>query len=74
MNKIVKAMSITASETYSSVCAPVQNAAVVAYDQGTQIQHYLNNCRKVLEIVGNTISDKLNAINITHHNLKVAFI
>ena len=66
MKSTLNAMKIAASETYSSVCAPVQHAAVLAYQQGPLIRQYLENSRKIVSLIGNQISDKLKSLNIRH--------
>ncbi len=73
MKEVVKAMSIAGSETYSSVCAPVQNAAIVAFDQGLEIQQYLERSRAILKRIGNAVSHRLNAVNINHPNPQGGF-
>ncbi len=42
------AMMAVASETHSSVSAPVQYAAVVAYRGGKEIEDYLRNSRRIM--------------------------
>ncbi len=66
MKNVINAMKIAASETYSSASAPIQYAAISAYKQGVEIQHYLENSRKVLALISNAISNKLLEINLKH--------
>ncbi len=47
-----RAMTIIASETFTSVSAPIQHAAVSAYQGGDQIVRYLSNSRQVLKVIG----------------------
>lgn len=49
-----KAMAAVASETYTSVCAPVQYAAIEAYLGGSEMEGYLDLSRRVLRAVGET--------------------
>ncbi|MFA7479330.1 MAG: aminotransferase class I/II-fold pyridoxal phosphate-dependent enzyme [Vulcanimicrobiota bacterium] len=49
-----EAMSVVASETYTSVSAPVQWAAVAAFQADERLQHYLRRSRKVLGQVAQT--------------------
>jgi aspartate aminotransferase len=49
-----EAMCIVASETYTSVSAPIQWAAIAAYQPNEQIQDYLRRSRSVLAAVGET--------------------
>lgn len=55
------AVAIIASETYTSVSAPVQYAAVRAFADSPAIGHYLNSCRNILKGVGNYVFSHLNS-------------
>ena len=46
------AMAVVASETYTSVCAPVQYAAVRAFQGDVRIQRYLWHARRILASLG----------------------
>jgi len=46
------AMAAVASETYTSTCAPVQYAAVRAYEGGIAIERYLQHSRRILRALG----------------------
>jgi aspartate aminotransferase len=48
---LASAMTTIASETYTSVCAPVQHAAVRAFAFDSDIQAYLQHSRRVLAAV-----------------------
>ncbi|MDX1802932.1 MAG: aminotransferase class I/II-fold pyridoxal phosphate-dependent enzyme [Alcanivorax sp.] len=43
------AMATVASETYTSVAAPIQHAAVAAFQGGDQMDAYLQQCRRILQ-------------------------
>lgn len=45
---LLEAMAAVASETYTAVSAPIQYAAVRAFEGGTDIERYLANARRVL--------------------------
>ena len=45
-------MAAVASETYTSTCAPVQYAAVRAFEGGPEIEEYLRRSRHVLQLLG----------------------
>jgi aspartate aminotransferase len=47
-----QAMAAVASETFTSVCAPVQYAAIEAFLGGSEMEHYLDLSRRVLRAVG----------------------
>jgi aspartate aminotransferase len=54
-----EAMAAVASETYTSVCAPIQYAAVEAYLGGSEMEDYLDLSRQVLRAVGEVSWAKL---------------
>jgi aspartate/methionine/tyrosine aminotransferase len=62
---ILEAMSIIASETFTTTSAPIQFAAVEAYKQDDSIQIYLNNSRKILKAVGFYVYNQLTEIGVT---------
>ena len=49
---LLNAMAAVASETYSSVCAPIQHAAVTAFNGGVTIERYLWHARRILAALG----------------------
>lgn len=49
---LMEAMAAVASETYTSVCAPIQYAAVEAFRCGEEIERYLRQVRRVLGALG----------------------
>ncbi|RMF73654.1 MAG: aminotransferase class I/II-fold pyridoxal phosphate-dependent enzyme, partial [Planctomycetota bacterium] len=52
---LMDAMAAAASETYSSVCAPVQYAAVRAFEGSMEIERYLWHARRVLRAIAERI-------------------
>jgi aspartate aminotransferase len=58
------AMACIASETYSSVSAPIQYAAVVAFQDHSEIDDYLFQVRRILCALGNAVTERLNEIGI----------
>lgn len=60
------AMAKAASETFSCVSAPVQYAAVTAFEGNEEIEEYLSLSRIILSKVSNTISTELNEMEISH--------
>ncbi len=67
------AMAIVASETYTSTSAPIQYAAVTAFEEHPEIDEYLIYSRKILKSLGNYLADRLRAINITLPSPKGGF-
>jgi aspartate aminotransferase len=59
MRWLLDAMAAVASETYTSTCAPIQYAAVRAFQGGLKIERYLRNARRVLSSLGNWCARKL---------------
>ncbi len=51
-HRLLESMSVAASETFTSTCAPVQYAAVTAYLENREIDEYLRKCRHILKILG----------------------
>lgn len=53
------AMAIVASETYTSTSAPIQYAAVTAFEGGKFIDDYLDSSRRILRYLAKIIRQKL---------------
>ncbi|WLD59459.1 pyridoxal phosphate-dependent aminotransferase [Salinispirillum sp. LH 10-3-1] len=53
-----------ASETWSCVAAPIQHAAIKAYEYGPDIQAFVQHQRTLLQEIGNTAADRLNKAGI----------
>ena len=66
-------MAAVASETYTSVSAPIQHAAVRAFNGGVDIERYLWHARRILNQLGNECARKLNDNNIRVHHPVGAF-
>ena len=56
---LLNGMAVVASETYTSTSAPIQYAAVRAFNGGIRIEHYLFHARRILKVLGRYIADKL---------------
>jgi aspartate aminotransferase len=61
---LLDAMACVASETFTSTSAPVQHAAVVAFDGGEDIDRYLVQVRRVLAALGRWCARRLAAAGI----------
>ncbi len=70
---LMEAMSSVASETYTSVSAPIQYAAVTAFSAGIEIERYLVRCRKILKSLGNECARLLAENGIRVHRPEGAF-
>ena len=53
------AMATVASETFTSTCAPIQYAAVKAFQDDPAMDHYLFQVRRVLKALGQHITETL---------------
>lgn len=53
------AMAIIASETYTATSAPIQYAAIAAFDGGPDLDEYLKQSRRVLKVVGEYLHQRL---------------
>lgn len=53
------AMAIVASETFTSTSAPIQYAAITAFEQHKEIDEYLFHSRRVLKALGTYMAQKL---------------
>lgn len=58
------AMAAVASETYTSTSAPIQYAAITAFQGGDEIERYLKDARRVLKALGNWCADRLNEVGV----------
>jgi aspartate aminotransferase len=61
---LLEAMASVASETYTSTSAPIQYAAVRAFEGGEDIEHYLRGCRRVLKALGRYLVEILQRVGI----------
>lgn len=61
---LLDAMANVASETYTSTCAPIQYAAVRAFQGGMEIENYLAHSRRILQALGMRIAHRLRAADI----------
>ncbi len=61
MDWLLDAMTVGASETFTSVSAPIHYAAVRSFKGGVRIERYLWHARRILKALGNRCSDMLNA-------------
>jgi aspartate aminotransferase len=59
MNWLMEAMASVASETYTSVSAPIQYAAIRAFRGGIDIERYLWHARRILSALGNRMAGML---------------
>lgn len=58
------AMAIVASETFTSTSAPIQYAAVTAFEGGEDIEEYLMQSRRILKVIGDFMVKNLRSAKI----------
>jgi aspartate aminotransferase len=68
-----QAMCVVASETYTSTSAPIQWAAVKAFEGGPEIDAYLTSSRRVLGILSRYICTELSSSPVKFHEPAGAF-
>jgi aspartate aminotransferase len=61
---LLNAMSSVASETYTATSAPIQYAAITAFEMGAEIENYLIYARKILSALGRFIAHSFQKNNI----------
>jgi len=67
------ALAVAASETFTATSAPIQYAAVRAFEGGKEIETYLADSRRVLATIVKGLSEKLVAHHISHPKPQGAF-
>lgn len=70
---LLETMSVLASETYTSVCAPIQYAAITAFRGGSWMERYLWHARRVLATVGRRCAQMLSEAGFVVHQPVGAF-
>lgn len=70
---LLDAMAAVASETFTSVSAPIQYAAVQAFRGGHEIEEYLSHTRRILRLLGTRCAAILKNAGILVHNPQGAF-
>jgi aspartate aminotransferase len=61
---LMEAIAAAASETYTSVSAPIQYAAVKAFGNGPEIEGYLQHARRILSALGQRCCEVLHQAGI----------
>jgi len=63
LNNLRDSINVLASETFSSVSAPIQYASITAYSK--DYSQYINNSKNILKAVGNYVYEKLKSNKVT---------
>jgi aspartate aminotransferase len=53
------AMAAVGTETFTSTCAPIQHAAIEAFEEGPEIGHYLVHARRILRKLGRSLAARI---------------
>jgi aspartate aminotransferase len=61
---LYRAVTIVASETYTSTSAPIQHAAITAFQGGKDIDQYLSDSRRILKALAHYAVDRLRNIHV----------
>ena len=64
LSGLLQGMASVASETFTSTSAPIQFAAVKAFNGGIEIERYLWNARKILSALGKKIHSVLSGCGV----------
>ncbi len=59
---LTDAMAVVASETFTATSAPIQYAAVTAFQKGDEIDRYVSNSRRVLKALANSVVRRLSEV------------
>ena len=70
---LLESMAVVASETFTATSAPIQFAAVRAFEGGAEIEDYLSNSRRVLKVLGRHCAERLRRAGVLVENPDGAF-
>lgn len=73
LRPLQEAMAIIAGETYTATAAPIQYAAITAFNGGPDIEDYLNQSRRILKAIGEYLHQRLVAMNVEARQPEGAF-
>ena len=59
LNHILQSMVVIASETFTSVSAPIQMASICAFEDSAAIIDYIHACRRIMRGIGTDFSRQL---------------
>lgn len=61
---LLDAMAVVASETFTSTSAPIQYAAIAAFQENPLLDDYLAKSRKILKFFGRSMHSQLESFNV----------
>ncbi|MEZ5084229.1 MAG: aminotransferase class I/II-fold pyridoxal phosphate-dependent enzyme [Bacteroidales bacterium] len=62
---LLDAMAIVASETYTATSAPIQYAAITAFNGSEQISRYLDFSRRILKTIAKYLGARFDKMNVS---------
>lgn len=65
LNPVIRALASLVSETFSAVSAPIQHAALKAYDGDEDIKKYIQFCTDIHQLCGEYLARRFNDLKIT---------
>lgn len=65
LSELADRVAIMASETYSSTSAPIQHAAISAFNKDPEIERYLTDSRKILKFVQGYVHSQLTELGVS---------
>ena len=66
LNAVLQSMITVASETFTSVSAPIQMASISAFDDSPAMQRYVEACRNIMRVTGTVFSTRLRDFGIAN--------
>jgi len=73
LNSIYDAIIGIASETWSTVSAPIQYAALKAFENEPVVEEYIKTCTEIHSMISSYVRDALNSLSIAYPMLGGAF-
>ena len=66
LSRLGDAMATVASETFTATSAPIQYAAITAFEGGNDIEDYLFHSRRILKALAKYLVNELGSINLNN--------
>ncbi|MEE2757934.1 MAG: pyridoxal phosphate-dependent aminotransferase [Myxococcota bacterium] len=67
LHSIRDALCVVASETFTSVSAPIQYAGLAAFDDNIELTHYVSRSRRLLQSLSQWLTHRLVSQNVSMH-------
>lgn len=64
LRAVLELMTVLASETYTSVSAPIQMASIRAFEDSTDLLDYIHACRHIMRYIGEQFHARLTDIGL----------